>query len=220
MSYKNLMIVTVATLLCPNCTWAGPILTGAQVLTSDASGAFQALHSWNTVPGGADNLWIVDGSDMLGPFINGPTDLNASIAIELSPGTRTFSMFGEGGGESDGYWGIRLYFDGNNTQPGISLFAATDTTSLGADPIFSPAEGTSTLSFQNSEYAVTVTAFRWSLRWVEILDRVRYESAVPGGGLDYTGQLTFQITAIPEPTTFALAACAMLGLVGQRKRRA
>jgi hypothetical protein len=108
-------------------------LTGAIQLSTDANGNATSQR-WNTLGAPADtlgmwDLWVALDPNATMP-VNGPDDAQAGIHIPLTVGqTNTYYIFAQpNGGYS--FDGLNLFFDGNNSTPGISVFGAIDSSSF------------------------------------------------------------------------------------------
>lgn len=210
----------------------GAILSGAVSFSTDSNGNASGGQVWNTRPGdGFYNLWFTEGTPgalapnngLVNSFINGPSDANAGINVDLStPGTYDFTIFGEPGANL-GFEGLNLFFDGG-VAPSISVKAAVRTGL--AQPAFSAnggstltlagggVAGANALSFVDGLQTITLTNFYWAAPSFHAIDRVTPFSATPGGSFDFVGTFTLvvnsPIATTPEPST---ALLCVLGLV-------
>jgi len=186
-------------------------LTGIIEFSTGESGNANGAQIWNTRGGRGDDfydLWVQRN----GKFINGPDEGNIAINISLdAPGVYTFKMYGEPTFES-GNFGLNLFFNGNNTKPGISVFAPIDQPPTPPIPNFSAnsnantlplaglaassVPGAGTLCFVDGSTKVTLTSYRWSTSDVENTDVVSLYSINPSGKNDFTGQFTLTVTRI------------------------
>ena len=206
-------------------------LSGAIVFSTDTTGTISGGQIWNTQSGdGKFNLWLRQG----GGFVNGPTDAGANIAIPLSSGTFTYAIYGEPGG-STGFDGLNLFFDGNNTAPGISAFGATQTTA--APSSFAPnssvtlaldgntqVTGAGATSFIDGTTTITLTNFTWAVPAVNNTDLVSAFSTGASGTNDFVGTFTLVVQTpvlTPEPGSLAILVgmgIAGAGFLSRRKR--
>ena len=186
-------------------------LTGLIIFSTDKSGSANGGQILNTRGGRGDdfyNVWIQQD----GKFIHGIDESNISINISLDlPGVYTFKMYGEPTFEV-GYFGLNLFFNGNNNKPGISVFAPINTlpasqiTSFSVNsnantlPLAGLAESivprSGTLCFVDKSTVVTLTSYKWSSSDVENIDLVSPFSAHPSGSKDFTGEFTLTVTKI------------------------
>ena len=205
-------------------------LTGAIVYATDVNGA-PNTDGWNTLGGDTvNNIYIRQQA----AFINGPGNgADARINVNLSvPGTYSFFMYGDGGSQND-HHALNLFFDGNDSTPRISVFAATDTTgtttaftansnansrNLG---YFGSVPAANTASYSDLGRTITVTAFGWSAPSVTNQNFVSPFSIAPNEVNDYTGRFTLTVTgtATPEPGSFALLGAAVLTGAGFMRRK-
>jgi uncharacterized protein (TIGR03437 family) len=192
-------------------TTLSPRLTGLHLFTSDSAGNATGGGWYTYVPNDGKYVLGVAQGGLDAPFINGPNRDDASISILLSPGTYTFSIFNTGG-SAPPYFGLNLFFDGNGNTPGISVFAATNySTVLPFPPFFADGgstfdlaghafvPGAGTLTFVNGVTTVTLTSFHWSAPTVYNRDRVSNFVMVPDGASDFVGQFTLQVIGPGNP---------------------
>jgi hypothetical protein len=216
---------------------AQTLFTGISSFSSDSSGGLTSNVRWNTR--GADfivNIFLVNGANPNGAFINGPGNPQVDISIPLNPGTYTYTMFA-GQPENNPYFGLNLFFGGNTTTAGISAFGPVQTNAVPPFPpltangnastyslIGTTIPGANSLSYLDGNTLITLTSYAWMTPPVNSLDRI---SALPGdpghvgsdGILDSVGQFTLEVSLVPEPGTSALVGLAAAGLVCVRRRR-
>ena len=151
----------------------------------------------------------------------------------LSPGITTVFMFMDGG-FTVSLGAVNLFFDGNTSTPGISVFAAS-TNNSATVPLFSsghsnactvggtsvvPAAcvpGSGKLTYDDGANTIALSNFQWDNPGADALDRVRIASPVPNGVNDNIAELTLTITAdlivVPEPTSLLLMGIGLAGIV-------
>src|SRR5262249_39898821 len=110
-------------------------LTGISEFSVDNSGNYTAQNLWDTRGVSAFGLWTINGP-FGGAFINGPSTANLGVNLPLNDGTYTLSFHGHPGPDS-GRFGMNLFFNGNTSLPGISVFAPT-AVSNGTPPSYLP----------------------------------------------------------------------------------
>jgi hypothetical protein len=145
---RHLLALAASVLLIPLSAYAQITLTGATQFSTESNGAFGTTPGqtqWNTVPVNGDccyGLWLALNPDATSP-VNGPSDSEAPIAIPLVLGhSYTYYTFGYPY-EGFSFNGLNLFFDGNDSTPGISVFAPLNSA------IFSP-NSSSTLTLHNT----------------------------------------------------------------------
>ncbi len=211
---------------------ADSTLTGAILFSADSSGAASGFESWNTLGGdGIYNLYVTTG-ELGDPFINSGNSALTSISIPLSPGTHTFSIFGERATQGAiSHYGLNLFFNGS-ASPDLSVFAPRTTSSTPPYAAFtanssantfkldtSPVPAAGTLSYVFSGQIITLTGFFWAApETVFGMDRVSPANNAPSGIGDYVGQFTVSVTAVPEPTVAALLAAGLFLLAGRKRK--
>ena len=197
------------------CQAPGAVLTGAFVSMLEATGSATG-DSWDTraerVGGFYYNLWFTRGAPggtpngLETPFINGPDNSRASIAILLNPGTNKFTIYGDsgGGGAHYGLVGVNLFLDGH-IVPDISGKAEKRTDSalppvspnsspfsLAMDGSLVPAAGT--LEYSNRTERVVLLEFSWASPGVIPSNRVSpYEANGADASTDYIGTVTLVV---------------------------
>src|ERR1039458_1875558 len=120
-------VALAALLMVPLSAYPQTTLTGAIQFSTNSNGAASGGLLWNTLGGDSYyDLWLAQNPDATSP-VNGPSDAQAGIAIPLEAGNSyTFYIFGQPGpGIITGFNGLNLFFDGNNSVPGISAFGMT-----------------------------------------------------------------------------------------------
>lgn len=226
------------------CLVASALVSQATTLTglvsfSTTSAGNTTGEIWNTQ--GSDlawNLYVTQaGSGLNGAFLNSGGAAGASINIDITtPGTYTFHYLAETGNSPQATYGLNLFFNGNNTGPGISVFApvnggawsangAATTRSLNGANV----AGANTLTFIDGLTTVVLTDYSWYLgnsTALPQLDRVQAFNNIPSGGrLDDRGFIVLEVTGpgsvAPEPGSalLILTGLAALPLLGRRMAR-
>ncbi len=149
-------------------------LTGAGTFAATPAGATSVEQAYadgyyNTLGGDQWwNLWLALNPDATLP-VNGPSDGQANIAIALHAGkTYKYYLFGGDCCFLLSHSGLNLFFDGNNSVPGISVFGvsgglgftpnSSSTLSLSGDPV----AGSGSSFYKASGLVVVLTEFVWS----------------------------------------------------------
>ena len=215
------------------CTFSRPgfaqlTLTGAIEFGTDNAGNANG-DFWNTLGGDFPyNLYV----NLNGVPINSGDGALASINVPLAPGTYNFQIFGNPG-TNNPFHGLNLFFNGNNTNPGISVFAPTATNT--GSPAFSAnsnantralnntsTPGSGSTSFTANGLTAAVTAYRWEASTVSNQDLISPYDRTLNGIADNLGSFTVIVgTEVPEPGTLALLSSSLLplGSLLLRKRR-
>ncbi|HUO29388.1 MAG TPA: hypothetical protein VMU80_09235 [Bryobacteraceae bacterium] len=164
---------------------------------------------WNTLGGDTYyDLWLAQNPDATLP-INGPADTEAGISIPLSPGTAAqLYIFGQRGpGTVTGIYGLNLFFDGNNSAPGISVFGATGAPAFSADASSTftlagaPVAGAGQIYYTAADSIVVVEGYIWDNPATPPGDVCQAFSFIPGNGADYFGSI--QLRTFPAATLSA-----------------
>lgn len=232
-----------ATGLCALTTTAGAaVLTDITVFSSNAEGNNWNSLIWNTQGANTDpaqrwNLYVsADPLTNTAPtFINGFDDSRTTVALPLSPGVHTYSIYGNGVGmtfDPQQNFVLNLYFDGQQAAPGISgvqnllnnnLAAAGNANGL---DIYgnSGQQEAGTLSMASGGQTITLTDFKWittgerDVVWPNWANDAPYSGG--DGALDYYGSFTLDVQSVPEPGTLGLLGLALAGVGVIRKRKA
>jgi hypothetical protein len=202
-------------------------LTGATLFSTNASGGFNGFNAWDTNNGNATYaLWV----SLNGVPLNGPTDATVALNSSLSvPGTYEFAIYANPGG-NQAFHGLNLFFEGNSTNPGISIYAPLATTA--ATPGFSSnaantyslagttVPGSGSQTYTSGTTQIVLTDFRWESSNYQGQDIVSPFTRTPGSGADNQGRFTLVVSstapnvAAPEPGTFPLLLVGTVGMVG------
>ncbi len=214
----SLTLVTLGTTTSAQAT----SLTGLIEFVTDESGN-TGIYAWDT---GADNhwdLWVTnDAQDV--EFINDPTTRN--IDFELTEGTNTFTIYGDGRSffANQSHYGLNLFFNEQTANPGISVFGALGK-STDYDPGFSANSGSTrrldgsfvpgsgTLSFMDGLTTVTLTDYIYQAPNVQNKDLVNKYSIGSNGHLDMVGQFTLNVETINLDSTSVPEPVSVLGLL-------
>jgi hypothetical protein len=224
---------------------ANVILTDSTVFSANSDGHYWLSWIWNTQGKPADgpdrwNLYYSSSNDPLNPlFINSGNDASTEIAIAMTPGVHDFVIFGERASDpsphaADLHFVANLYFDGNQSDPGISgLYGPTclvvcATSSANGLDLFgnAPQQLAGTLDYISGDITVSLTHFSWAVD--DEVDRVwpHYAGAYNGnysGTPDFVGRIqltvTQQVAPIPIPAAWALLGTGLLLLGGLGRRR-
>ncbi|WP_293108446.1 PEP-CTERM sorting domain-containing protein [Moorena sp. SIOASIH] len=189
-------------------------LTGLIEFSTNGSGSSTGGLVWDT---GAQSFWDLfvtsDGED--GEFINDPS--TRKIDFELTEGIHTFTIYGDGRSSfaDRSHYGLNLFFNGETTNPGISVFGEL-ARSADSDPGFSAnssgltrrldgniVPNSGTLSFIDGLTTVTLTDYIYQAADVQQKDRVSERSIGPNRQWDMVGQFTLNLetTSVPEPVS-------------------
>jgi hypothetical protein len=208
-------------------SYASLSLTGTVEFSTSSTGAFNRVDIWNT-DGNTYNLYVTTpNTGINGGFLNPGSQAN--INFNLTPGTYQFYMFGSPG-NNQLYYGLNLFFNGNTSNPAISVFAPLNTSSSSPAPSFTAnsnaftgalgnigyVQGSSSLVYTSGTYTVTLKDYSWSSPSVYGLDRVTTFNSVPDGTSDYVGSFTLQV--VPLPGAVWLLGSGLFGLIGIRRR--
>jgi hypothetical protein len=173
-----------AILLFPLAAYPQSTLTGAVQFSTNSTGTFSGGQIWNTL--GGDywwDVWLALNPDATSP-VNGPSDAQAGISIPLEAGsTHKYYIFVEPSG-SFSFNGLNLFFNGNGSTPGISVFGAFNSAK------FAPNGGAS-LTLQGTSATSSGTSYYISDGVVVVLTGYNFNApATPPGdvcqGLAFT----------------------------------
>ncbi len=241
--FSSIPLISLFVTLCLSPASRGDVtLTGLLLNGTGADGQTGGSPIWNTLGGEVAfaNIDVTQpNAGYTAGFLNSGNGAATSISLSLAPGTYNFYFFTMGFWNNDpGQYGLNLFFNGDNTNPGISAYsprntitatpvaAGLSTLSLSGDgnnPVTSPGS----LTFDFSDLSVTLTGYGFGEPGVfggSGLDRISNLSSVPDLSLDSVGFFSLEVTAIPEPSALALfwLSASVLALTqrGQRKGKA
>ena len=138
-----LFLITSALSLADQGGFGGPIhLTGLNGFPTNSAGAWHT--GWyNTFGSPSDpgkNAYVIAGSSVLGNFLNSGNATPTMIDVDISaPGRYQFCALFEGNEIYAGrdFWGLNLFFNGQNVLPKISAYSAPNTGAALSPPTFS-----------------------------------------------------------------------------------
>ena len=107
-------------------------LTGLLQQGADAhTGVSYDSPIWNTLGNEVSfaNIYLTQpNAGYTAPLINSGNGNNTSISVSLTPGTYQFYFFTMGfWNNNPGTYGLNLFFDGDNTRPGIAAYSPANT---------------------------------------------------------------------------------------------
>jgi hypothetical protein len=193
-------VALAAVLLVPLSAYPQTTLTGAMWMATNSSGATSVSQAYadgamNTLGGDQWwDLWLALNPDATLP-VNGPSDAQASISFPLQVGgSYKYYMFGQGPCCNLSFSGLSLFFDGNGSTPGISVFGDLNSSS------FLP-NGSSTLSLQGNPVAGSGASFYNSAGVVVVLTGYNWNAAATPPG-DVAQAFAFSPVAGDVPSTY------------------
>ena len=174
-------------------------LTGAVQFSTDSHGAISGGQVWNTLGGDEYyNLWLARNPDGTLP-INGSSDAQAAINVRLVEGeTYTFYMFGQRV-LTPSVYGLNLFFNGDNSKPGISVFAPIDSgqfapnSSMTFQLNVAPVAGAGTTSYMSGGLVVVMDSYNWKTPSSATGDKAQATFFSAGDGADFRGAFTLRV---------------------------
>lgn len=201
-SPNRLLLISCAFAMTASPGWAQVVLTGAFNFSTNSSGAVLGAEGqgWNTLSGDPVwGLWFARNADATSP-INGPVNSQVGISIPLESGqSYKFYIFGQPNG-SIGFNGLNLFFDGNDSTPGISVFGRTNSSLFSADSSTTyTLTGTGVVGAGRTYYTsgattVVLTGYNWnspSNMSPDVCQPLVFE---PGDGPDFYGSFTLHVS--------------------------
>src|SRR5262245_11280684 len=147
-------------------------LSGAILYSSDGTGAATGRQIWNTLGGDFFfNLYLANTPNPPPGFLNSGDGAGASINLSLTLGATTFHVFGAPGSDPTGSVSLGLFFNGNNSTPGLAGVNGTNgpgtgvvaaSTSNSVSLSFGSATNPQSLSFVDGATTVKLTSFAWN----------------------------------------------------------
>jgi hypothetical protein len=197
----RLCFVLFMFLLVPFSAYPQVMLTGAIQFSTNSTGATYGGLLWNTLGGDSYyDLWLAQNPDATSP-VNGPSDTQAGISIPLQAGnTYTYYIFGQPGpGLVTGFNGLNLFFDGDNSVPGISVFGATNGSGFqqNGSSTFTlqgtPVAGSGERFYSSGGVTVVQSGYDWNAPATPPGDVCQAFVFSPGDEADYFGSFTLQV---------------------------
>jgi hypothetical protein len=229
----GLILLSLAFL--PECSDGQIYLTGILQDGVSANGETGGTPIWNTLGNELSfaNLYIMQpNAGYTAPFLNSGNGAGTSISYALTPGTYQFYFFSDALADNNpGYYGLSLFFDGNNINPGIAAYSAAGVSSANAvqagldtlplsgntnDP--APAPGTyintttpvpapGSLTYIANGLSTTLTEYGFGVSGAfgcPASDRVTSLNDSADGKIDGVGLFTLTVTPVPEPSSSAI----------------
>jgi hypothetical protein len=160
--------------LIPLTAYPQTTLTGAMWMATSSSGGTSVSQAYadgalNTLGGDQWwDLWLALNPDATSP-VNGPSDAQAAISIPLQPGNSyKYYIFGQGPCCNLSHSGLNLFFDGNGSAPGISVFGPVNTSSFRPDDSSTlslagnPVAGSGSTFYSSAGAVVVLIGFNWN----------------------------------------------------------
>ena len=230
-----LRIILVSTAVVTATAASALTLSGINGFPTDASGNWHT--GWYNTYGGSDDIgkngYVIAAADTQGSFLNSGNSAQTSISFDLNtPGTYNFLVFWDGEEIFAGrdFWGLNLFFNGNNSAAGISAFAQPQGSDRPESPQYwanggltltldgkSSIFGTGSTVFQDGDKSVALTRYVTNKSSVYQLDRVDNWSIRTSGRNDHVTEFTLQV--VPEPATLGALGTGILALTRMRRRR-
>jgi hypothetical protein len=200
-------VALAAALLIPVSAYSQTTLTGAMWMATTPSGATSVAQAYadgamNTLGGDQWwDLWLALNPDATSP-VNGPSDAQASIAIPFQAGNSyKYYLFGQGPCCNLKFSGLNLFFDGNGSNPGISVFGPVNASSFRPDNSGTlslegnPTPGSGSAFYSSAGVVVVLTGFDWNASANPPGDVCQEFAFTPAAGdiLSTYGSLTLQV---------------------------
>lgn len=218
-------------------------LTGVNWYTTNSAKQYSGGYA-NTYGGDtySRNLYVSLNQDVgSGTLANAAnlTTLPTRISFDLSaPGTYRFQMYcNDESSVENPFWGLNLFFDGNDLKPGVSAWNVVNTPGFqSVNPVGTPtldpftmglvqeSNGGTTLQYTTpgGGRKITLTDYRtWNTSHYNV-DRVDNWSEVGGlgnGTKDQVIEFNLQVTAVPEPGTLLILGGSALAVAVRRRVR-
>ena len=193
--------------------WSAVRLTAMQIVSTDTAGKIQGVgaHRFRTtLHGGQPAIFLVKGEELDGAIVNGSETADNDIALPMTVGTHTYTIFAE---RANSYtwtnYTLQLFFDQSRSAQ-ISALTELNVNSTQFFPPFGvnpgmvedlggyPGRSPGTLVYKSGKTEVTLTSFRFSDSSLYKQDRVSPFEAKSNRIMENVGQFTVEVKAAPE----------------------
>jgi len=210
-------------------------LTGLLQDGVSANGDTAQSPIWNTLGNQVNyaKLYVTQpNGGAAAPFINHGSAGDVGISYSLTPDSYQFFFYNDPfATNTTGYYGLTLFFDGDNTDAGIAAFSPTGVQTAAAVPAglstlslngdnANPVPSPGSLLYSANGLNVTLTDYTFWLPGATGnpgVDRVGNLNDVPDGDTDGFGEFDLSVTAVPEPV--GLLSIAIVGAMTMRPNR-
>jgi hypothetical protein len=220
-------LILISLALLPELSRGQTYLTGLEQNGTASNGQNAGSPIFNTLGNEVSfaNIYVTQpNSGYNAPFINSGNGSSVSISYALTPGTYDFYFFTMGfWNNNPGYYALNLFFNGDNTNPGISAYSPANTSTATAiaaglatlsldgdnsNPVPSPGS----LVYSANNLGVTLTAYGYGEPGVfggPAIDRVGNLNSQPDSYADSVGVFTLTVASVPEPSSAAIFVAAI-----------
>jgi len=228
----KLLIVCLLALLPFSRSYGQVTFTGLLQQGTSSTGQTAGSPIWNTLGNETAfaNLYITQpNAGYSAPFLNHGNGASASISYALTAGTYQFYFFCDAfPNNNPGNYGLNLFFNGDNTNPGIAAYSPSGvdnatpvglglpTLSLNGSDTTVSAPGALTYSANGLSVTLTDYGFGQSGVFSPTLDRVGNLNDAPDGSLDGVGFFDLTVAVVPEPSALAIGCLAVLVLLARK----
>jgi uncharacterized protein (TIGR03437 family) len=183
------------------------------MISTDEAGKIQGVgaHRFKTTNhGGQPCLYVIEGEDLNGSFINTPCPGRNGVNIPLSVGTHRYTIYAQNANSySWNNYALNLHFANSNAAQ-VSVVAPLNSTSTQFFPPSRPngeftddlqgqsVKAPNTLEYKSGQTLVRVSSFHISNPTLFNKDRIGPFEARPDGTPDYVAQFTIEVEAPPQ----------------------
>lgn len=209
----RLTVLVSATVLFGARAQAAVNITAIQIISTDEGGKIQGVgaHRFKTTNhGGQPCLYVIQGEDLNGNFINTPCPAQNGVNIPLSVGKHTYTIYAENANSySWNNYTLNLHFDNSNAAQ-VSVLAPLNSNSTQFFPPSHPngeftedlqghsVKAPNTLEYKVGQTLVRVNSFNISNPILFNKDRIAPFEAKADGKADYVAQFTVEVDAPPQ----------------------
>lgn len=211
--FIRLIVLTSTALLFEAETQAAVNLTAIQMISTDDTGKIQGVgaHRFKTTNhGGQPCIYVIQGEDLNGNFLNTPCPAQNGVNIPLSVGKHTYTMYAQNANSySWNNYTLNLHFDNANAAQ-VSVLAPLNSNSTQFFPPSRPngeftedlqghsVKAPNTLEYKVGQTLVRVSSFNISNPILFNKDRIAPFEAKADNKPDYIAQFTVEVEAPPQ----------------------